>query len=333
MVKNYLIISLRNILRNKLFTFINIFGLSIGIATSILIYLYVIHELSYDKNQPKYERIYRIVSNTPHENKVESEAITPNPFIPALRNEMTQLEAMTRIIYLEEGVAMVNNQKYKMNNLMYIEPQFFDLFSVEWLVGSPSVFQGPDVAVLSESTAKKLFGSIDVLNKPLNINGKNSFTVRGVIKDNELTNIPFNILLAYEGYSKLDMPFSIDDWGVKISGFQSFVTLRDRSELGNVEKLINEISNKNTPDKSSKSVYSLQPLAKIRTDVVYGNSNLNGYTNPIYLISSAMVGFFILFLGCVNYINLTLSMLIKRNKEIGIRKVNGAVSKNINESE
>ncbi len=116
MLKNYLIISFRNILRNKFFTFINIFGLSVGIATSILIYLYIIHELSYDKEQPKYEKIFRIVSDTHHENRIESEAITPNPMIPALQNEMTTPESMTRIICWDNGVFSVDNQKYKLDS-------------------------------------------------------------------------------------------------------------------------------------------------------------------------------------------------------------------------
>lgn len=329
MLKNYLFISLRNILRNKFFTFINIFGLSIGIATSILIYLYVIHELSYDKGQPKYERIYRIVVDNAHENRVEREALTPNPLIPALRNEMTIPEGMTRFIFWEEGVMSVDNQKFKLENLLFVEPQFFDVFSVDWLVGSPSVFKDPDVAVITESAAKKLFGTADVINRSLKLNGKSTFTIRGLIKDSHLTNIPYTILISYEGYPKLEMPFAVDSWGTTISGFQSFMVLKGVKDREEVEKQINKIVRKSTTERDSSNLFSLQPLSKVRTDVAYGHSNLNGYTNPTYLIISAIVGFFVLLLGCINYINLTLSILMKRHKEIGIRKVNGAFSQHI----
>lgn len=329
MLKNYLIISLRNILRNKFFTFINVFGLSVGIATSILIYLYIIHELSYDKNQPKYEQIYRVVCDSKHENKSESEAITPNPLIPALRNEMTQAEAMTRIIYWENGVFSYDNQKFKLDNLLFIEPQFFDVFSVEWIVGSPAAFKDPGTAVLTESAAKKLFGSVDVINKPIKLNGKSALTIKGLIKDNQLTNIPFTVLISYESYPKLEMPFAIDSWGTTISGFQSFMVLKSNNDIGEVQKQIKRIIKKSTTERDSTDVFSLQPLSKVRTDVKYGKSNLNGFTNPTYLIVSAIVGFFVLLLGCINYINLSLTILMKRHKEIGIRKVNGALSKNI----
>ena len=329
MIKSYLIISLRNILRNKFFTFINLFGLSVGIATSILIYLYIIHELSYDKEQPKYERIYRIVSDTYHENRIVSEGIMPNPLIPALRGAMTQSESMARIIFSETGSLSFDNQKYKLSNIVFVEPQFFDVFSLEWVVGSPDALKAPDAAVLTESTARRLFGSTNPFNKPIKYNGKSNFTVKGVVKDCGLTNIPFNIMFSYEGYPKFEMPFEIDSWGTTISGFQSYLLLRDTKDLKDAEKLINEIVSKNTTEKVSKIVYKLQPLAQIRTNTLYGNSNLNGFTNPVYLFISAIVGLFVLLLGCINYINLTLSILIKRHREIGVRKVNGAVSRNI----
>ena len=329
MIKNYLIIGIRNVLRNKFFTFINVFGISVGIATSILIYLYIVHELSYDKEQPKYDRIYRVVSVRIHENRVEYEAITPNPFIPALRNVMTQPEGMTRTIFWENGVFSFENKKFKLDNLLFIEPQFFDVFNVSWLIGSPSVFKDPDVVVLTESAAKKIFGSIDVINKPLKLNGKSNLTVKGLIKDSEMTNIPYSILISYEAYPKLEMPFSVDNWGTTISGFQSFMALKDVKDRSEVEKEITRIVRKSTTERDTTDVFYLQPLSKIRTDVSYGRSNLNGFTDPIYLLISAIVGFFVLLLGCINYINLSLSILMKRHKEIGIRKVNGAYSHNI----
>lgn len=287
------------------------------------------HELSYDKEQPKYERIYRVVSDNTHENKVEHEAITPNPLIPALRNEMTIPEGMTRIIFWENGVFSFDNKKFKLDNLLFIEPQFFDVFSVEWLVGSPSVFKDPNVAVITESAARKLFGTLDVISKPIKLNGKSALTVVGLIKDNKLTNIPYTILISYESYPKFEMPFAVDSWNTKISGFQSFMVLKDINDCSDVEKQIVRIVNKSTSDRDSSNVFGLQPLSKVRTDITYGRSNLNGFTDPTYLVISAIVGFFVLLLGCINYINLSLSILIKRHKEIGIRKVNGALSTNI----
>jgi putative ABC transport system permease protein len=329
MIKNYLLIGIRNILRNKFFTFINIFGLSVGIATSILIYLYVIHELSYDKEQPKYSRIFRVVCVRTNENRIEYEAITPNPLIPALRNVMTQPEGMTRTIFWENGVFSFDNKKYKLDNLLFVEPQFFDVFKVDWLIGSPSVFKDPDVVVLTESAAKKIFGTTDVINKSIKLNGKSSLTVRGLVKDSQLTNIPYSILVSYEAYPKLEMPFPIDSWGTTISGFQSYMVLKDIKDRSDVEKQITSTVKKNATERDSTDVFLLQPLSAIRTDVTYGGSNLNGFTDPIYLLISSIVGFFVLLLGCINYINLSLSILMRRHKEIGIRKVNGAFSENI----
>jgi len=150
-----------------------------------------------------------------------------------------------------------------------------------------------------------------------------------VVKDNKLTNLPYTILLSYEGYPKFEMPFSMDSWGTTISGFQSFMTIKDSKDIAVVETQINKIVRKSSNDIDSSKIFHLQPLSNIRTNEIYGKSNLNGFTNPTYLIISAIIGLFVLLLGCINYINLTLSILIKRHKEIGIRKVNGAFSQDI----
>lgn len=329
MIKNYFISSVRNIVRNKFFTLINVVGLSVGIATSILIFLYIKYETSYDKDELRYNQIYRVVSDTQHENRLESEAITPNPLVPALRLELTLPEAMTRTIFWEEVVLSFDNKKFRFKNTLFVEPQFFNVFNVDWLVGSPEVFNAPDVAVFTESAAYKLFGTIDVVNKQVKLNGKTNFTIKGIVKDNRLTNLPYSILFSYEGYPKLNMPFNIDSWGTTISGFQTFMVLKSQNDKVEVENQINEVVRKNAPERDSKKNYCLQPLADVHTNAKYGHSNVNGYTNPTYLLIAVIVGFFVLVLGCINYVNLSLSILIRRYKEIGVRKVNGAYTKDI----
>ncbi len=332
MIKNYLIIAFRNFRRNKFFTLINIFGLSIGITTSILIYLYIIHELSYDKDQVRFKQIYRVVSDATHSNTSEHKAITPYPLAPVVRNEMTGYESVTRIIHTEDNVFSVDNQKFKIKNLLYVEKEFFDIFNLVWLSGSPSVFSDPDVVVLTETMAKKMFGSLDVVGKQVKLSGKFNFTVKGIVKDHvDITNIPFDILLSFKGYPKLEMAFNVESWNTSVSGFQTFFALKENSDLINLEKQLNDIVVKNAPvsDSKVKDHYHFQPLSDVRTNSIYGDSNLNGYTNFSYLIIAAIIGFFVLMLGCINYINLSLTILIKRRKEIGVRKVSGAVNKNV----
>ena len=327
MLKNYLIISFRNIIRNRFFTFINIFGLSVGIASTLLIYLYIIHELNYDKYHKNSKLTYRVVFTTSEGEKASYSCL---PLVPALRNNLAIPKTITGLILKKNELLATNTNKFNVENIIYVEPQYFEVFDVDWVVGSQDVFNAPDAAVLTESYAKKLFGSLDIYGKTISLKGKQNFIVKGIVRDNQgLTNFPYNILLSYNGYPKSDAAFNYDSWDVSSGAFQTFVVLKSKADKVAVEQQITEIYKKNRPDDKSERKYFLQPITEIRTNADYGLSNFNGYTNVKYFIIASIVGVFIILLGCINYINLALSLFMKRRKEVGVRKVCGADNKSV----
>ncbi|KAF5085701.1 MacB-like periplasmic core domain protein [anaerobic digester metagenome] len=330
MLKNYLITALRNINRNKVFSIINAIGLSVGIATAIIIYLYISHETNFDKHQTNYDKIYRIVVDTERKHGSEYEAKIPYPMVPALRNELTNALQVSRLIYWETTVVAYEDNKLTPNHTIYTEPELFSIFDFEWIVGSSEVIKAPDAAILSQSFAKKLFGNTDPINKLIKVGADKQFTVKAIVADpKEQTNIPYEIILPIESFSMLDMPFDINSWGTKSSGFFAYMLLPNSQVVADVEKQMNEIERKHNPDDESGAVYKLQPLSEIRTTAKYGSDNLNGYTDSTTLLIAAIVGLFVLILACINYINLSMSILLKRRKEIGVRKVNGASNKQL----
>lgn len=330
MLKNYLITALRNINRNKVFSIINAIGLSVGIATAIVIYLYITHEVNFDKHQTNYNNIYRIVVDTYRKNGTEHEAKVPYPMVPALRNELINTSEMTRLIYWETTVISYETNKITPEHTIYAEPELFKIFDFEWIVGSPNVIKAPDAAIISKSFATKLFGNSDPIDKLIQVGTGKFFTIKAIVADPKAqTNLPYEIILPIESFSMLEMPFDINSWGTKSSGFFAYILLPNKDLKEVVEKQMNEIVVKHHPERESKTVFALQPLSEIRTSAKYGIDNLNGFTNSTTLVIAAVVGLFVLLLACINYINLSMSILLKRRKEIGVRKVNGASNRQL----
>src|SRR5690349_14332292 len=178
MLKNYLKVALRNLWKNKAFSAINIIGLASGLAVCLLIVLYVVDELSYDKYNKNADRIYRLDADIYFNNTSAIFAVAPDPLAPALVRDYPEIEQMTRVNY--QGDILVK----KDNNAAFADSTFFKVFTVPMIAGNPNTaLDEPNSIVIDETTAKKYFNSTNVVGKTLYVDNKTNCKITGVIKD------------------------------------------------------------------------------------------------------------------------------------------------------
>ncbi|RYF86065.1 MAG: ABC transporter permease, partial [Chitinophagaceae bacterium] len=336
MIKNYLRVGWRNLVKNKTFTLINILGLATGLGCFILIALYVADELSFDKFHAKSDRIYRVNSDIRFGGTDLKLAVSSDPMGATLKKDFPQVEQYTRI-YNSNGSKLVkkNTEFINEDDVTHVDSTFFDVFSFESISGNlKTALNEPNTVVLTESTARKYFGSANAVGKTVetNENGSTLYKVTAVIRD-----MPRN------SHFHFDFLFSMDNvdysWGNYLShNFQTYIVLakgtNPRSFNKNFDALINtyilpqakSFMQINTMDEFRKAgnnlQYSLMPLTDIhlhsdRTPEL----SVNGNIQYVYIFSA--VAFFILLLACVNFMNLSTARSANRAKEVGIRKVLG----------
>lgn len=326
MFKNYFISAIRNIRRFKLFTFLNVFGLAGGIACSVLIMLWVQDEYSYDKFNKHAESIYRLVVKI----DATDAAVTPVPMPDAFK-QLPAIKNYARLSTLE-AVVSVGIQKINEKGLYYADPSFLKLFNYPLLQGdAQSVLARPDAAVLTVSTAKKYFGTTNVIGKILHIGDDihgNSYQVTGLMKDvPHNSHLQFNILLPFTAFEH-SSNYSYDNgraWGsfdvyTYIQTSESFNATQ--ASLNALAKKIADIRYANDPDHTRADI-SLQPLTDIHLKSHY-LLDVDGQGNVLYVRIFSIVAAFILLIACINFMNLSTAIARQRAKEVGLRKTIGA---------
>ncbi|MCP4725398.1 MAG: FtsX-like permease family protein [bacterium] len=324
MYKNYLKIAFRNLNSNKGYSFINIFGLAVGMTCFILLGLYVKYELSIDDFHENADRIYRIGHHMPgwnYRGSVEF-AMTSGALAPAMREEFPEVEYSTRIGTNRSPVSYEN--KHFQQEGIYTDEFFLRMFSFKLLQGDrETALIEPFSIVVTEELSEKLFGSDDPVGKVIVLNNKYDFKVTGVIE-----NPPHNSYMKFDYLYSFATRYSIADWGIDRWGtinYFTYVSLIDQSSPEEFErKLVGLVEKYHQYDsEENKDGYYLQPLRDI-----YLKSHLNFEMNTnsdmkyIYMFSS--IALIVLFIACINYMNLATARSAKRSKEIGIRKTVGA---------
>lgn len=191
MIRNYIKVAVRNLLRQKGFSFINIFGLALGITCTALIGMWVSDELGYDRFHNDYDRIYRVTATLP-ELKVHA-AVSSAPLALAIKNEIPEVEEAVRITSLNRDLIQVGDLKFEEKGLIYADSNFFRVFTFPFIKGDgESALQNPEGIVITEEMALKYFGSTDVLERTIRKNNNEDFTVTGVI-----ANVPHNSHLQF----------------------------------------------------------------------------------------------------------------------------------------
>lgn len=319
MFQNYMKVTLRALKKHKAFSFINIAGLSIGMACVIILMLWIQFEMSFDTSHKKAERIFRVASETYARTPPAKMVVTPPPMSPALLQEFPEIEAATRISRGGGDKLFSYKDKHFIESFFAIDPSFFKIFTFEFLKGDAnSAFNDPYSLVLSEDKAQKFFGDHDPIGNIIQFDQKTEFTVTGVIR-----NIPSNshlqrdIFIPFETWGKLyEEP--LEHW--KYWSFYTYILLRPDTNIQQLEgKFTAFTENHGIPD----AHLFLQPLTSIHLHSHFqGEISPNTHVSTLLLFGSIAV--LILLIACINYMNLTTARSSARLKEVGTRKVVGA---------
>ena len=326
MFKNYFKIAVRNLMRHKGFSFINIAGLAIGMAACILVSLFVVDELSYDRYNKDAGQIYRVVKDFVNDDGSKlPDATTPPAIAAAIQREIPEIEHVARLypgwgnkFYVRNG-----EKKFIEENIYRADSSVFDVFSFSFVKGdAKTALQAPNAIILTETAAKKYFGHENPIGKTLDIDFWDPSVVTAVIKDvPENSHFKFDLLAPLRFKDRTGQPVNINTiWGWY--NYYTYMKLKPGADENVVDKKIRKVFKKNQHE--NKNYFYSQPLTSIHLQ-----SNLKWELRPnsdrIYVYIFGVVALFILLIACINYINLTTARSALRAKEIGIRKVSGAV--------
>ncbi|MBC8987922.1 ABC transporter permease [Pedobacter sp. N36a] len=327
MFKLNLKIALRNLWKYKGYTAINVIGLSIGLASCILIFLFLRFQTSFDANYDKQDRIYRVVSSWTYPDGDFYSNGVPVPLAPAMRNDFAQLEQVAAVrsrngVVLIKAAPGVTEVKRK-EQLFYVEPQFFDIFNIEWLSGKPAqALSGPGMMALSEKTAIKYFGSWqNAIGKTLNFSQKTDFKITGVYKDMpQNSDFPFKMIASYASFAGKDAKA----WGQVTNRSECFVLVKPGVTAADLDAPLKKFVAKYYTDPGpGKENHIFQPIAEVHHDTRFSNFSYNTISYQ-ELTGLGVIGLFLLITACINFINLATAQAISRSKEVGVRKVMGS---------
>ncbi|WP_026463763.1 ABC transporter permease [Adhaeribacter aquaticus] len=320
MLLNYFKIAFRNLTRQRGYSFLNIAGLSLGLATSLLILLWVIDELRYDGFHKQIDKLYVVLHNLNFSNnEVRTGPDTQGLLAPALKETFPEITDATRVSFAQERILKVGNKSFKEQG-HFADPNFFRLFSFPLVAGnSQTVLQNISSIVISQSLARRHFGNEQqALGNVIQVDGTDKFTVSGVFKD-----VPENSSLQFDYVLPFEVLFQhnhwLSDWGA--SSIQTFVLLQETAEAEVVDKKIkNFIQSKFN---GSISTLMLQPLKQFYLYDKFENGRPTG-GRIVYVRLFSVVAAFILLIACINFMNLATARASQRAKEVGVRKVIGA---------
>jgi len=338
-------IALRALLKNKIFSGINILGLSIGISASLVIYLLANYHFSFDKFEKDGDRLYRVVSNFSFSGELYRNSGIPDPMPAAVTREFTGLDAVipfrTWDGSVKVSVPVAGKQDpsvfKKQQNFVFADSNYFNMVGYEWLAGSlNSSLNKPYDIVLCESYSKTYFPSLkpaELIGKEIILNDSVHATITGIIKDiSKNTDFNFQAFVSYITLEKTSLqPLNWTSWQSTMGSQQLYIKLSKGTSVANVEKQLTRLydaHNKKEPGDNSKTWHTLQPLSDIHFNEDYGVYNTAIAHKPT-LYGLLAIAAFLLILGCINFINLTTAHASQRAREIGIRKTMGSSRKQL----
>ncbi len=330
MIRNYLKLAIRNLVRRKGYTLINIGGLALGISVCLIIFIVIQFELSFDDHHNKKDRIYRVLTEYHHPNtEVFYSSASAYALPEGIKNSIPQIEKVAAI-YAENNtqIAILNKngelaKQFKEKEGVFIsEPSLFDIFDFKWLVGAPSTLKELNTVVLSKEIAEKYFGSWeDAMGGTIKWNNKEILKVTGVLAEIPgNTDLQIKLLISYgTGYTSQFL--NSDNWDGTDSSFGCFVLLPNTVSVSSINNQLKALSAQNKVT-DNEDTHILQSLGQIHFDTESGNFSGKSIS-PKMINVLWIVGGFILLIACVNFINLSTAQTVDRSKEIGIRKVLG----------
>jgi len=347
MFRNYLLTALRNFKRNKLFSFINILGLAIGITSALVIFMIAWYEFSFDSFQKDKDRIYRVVVHAKFNGSEGYSTGLPAPLATALHDEITGIEATVPVMHFQgDSRALVNVDRQRKDPLIikhqegiiFTNKDYFSLLGFRWLAGSPQSMQSPFNVILTKSRASQYFSGrpfSDIIGSTITYNKDISVKVAGIVEDlNENTIFSSSEFISYSTISKtrLQDNFMMNVWNDWMAYSQLYIKLAPGNTISRTEDALkgllakyNKDANK---DAANTMAFKLQPLNDIHFNQKFqAIGQRTGHKPTLYGLLA--IGGFLLLLGCINFINLTTAQSSKRSKEIGIRKTMGGIRKQL----
>jgi putative ABC transport system permease protein len=340
MLKNYFLVALRNFWRNKAFSAINILGLAIGISASLIIFLLVHYDFTFDKFEKDGDRIYRVVATGSYNGDSYHNNCVAEPVGPAIQKDLTGIEVVAPFHTADDIRVTVpypdaNRPKVfkKQKDAVYADKRYFDLIKYTWLAGSPSVsLQQPYQVVLTEKNARLYYPGLnyaDILGKPVLFDDTIQATITGVVKDiAENTDFYFNTFISNSTLETSRLkPYGFGKWDNVNSSDQIFVRLVPGNTTARTATQLRRLWTKyNPPKPEDRGTYALglQPLSDLHFNTDYGVFDESRQAHKPTLYGLLTVAAFLLLLACINFINLTTAQASQRAKEIGIRKTLGS---------
>lgn len=340
MLKNYIIVALRNLWKSKGFSAINIAGLAVGLATCLLILFFVLDELGYDRYNAKADRIYRVDADLRFGGNHFVLAVDPDPMGPTMKKDYPQVEQYLRFrTYNNSFLVRKNNQNIQEDHVIFADSTLFDVFTLPMIQGDPrTALAGPGDVVITETMARKYFNTDQAVGRILTVNDSIPYKVTGVIKD-----IPTQSHFHFDFFvSMASNPESRQNMWVS-NNFNTYIVLKPGSDPKKLEAQFDDLINRYMLPQASQLLgvtmegfrkqgnfarYMLTPLTDIH---LRSNKTAelgpNGDIEYVYIFSAAAL--FILLIACVNFMNLSTARSSGRAKEVGVRKALGSLKSNL----
>ncbi|MCI0695558.1 ABC transporter permease [candidate division KSB1 bacterium] len=326
MLKNYLKIALRNLLRHKGYSFINVAGLAVGITCCLLILLFVQDELSYDRYHEKADRIYRLVVENEAEGRVFQNALSSAPMVPALLRDYPEIESAARFYPVDASVMVSYGEKrFYEERFFYADAVAFEIFTFPFIKGDPqTALKEPNTVVLTEEMAHKFFGEEDPLGKIIKVDLQRDYLVTGVMQNiPNNSHLQFDFLASFQSLESI-LGEALQSW--TYNPFFSYLVLPRDYSHHELDQKIASLFEKNIAELLQSLGWRLQPYLQPLTDIhlhPLGNElSAQGDIRYVYIFSA--IALFILLIACINFMNLATARSEMRSREVGMRKILGS---------
>lgn len=323
MLRNYFLVTLRNLLKTRIYSFINISGLAIGITSFMLILFWVNDELAYDKFIPKHKKLYQLLINADYNNRINTWRSVPLPSYEAMKTAHHQIATAAVTDWGGERL-IVYGEKRQIRESYWVSKEFLTMFELDYIQGDPTVaFNDPKSILITESLGEELFDGEDPMGKVVRVSDESDLTVTAIVKDPENFSFEFDYLLPWKEREIVNewVVDNQDNWGN--NSFQVFVELKDSQYKDEVEASIKNMLTEKDPSDTYTREFMLYPMERWRLYFDFEDGKeAGGRIEYVQLFS--IIGIAILLIACINFMNLATARSEKRAKEVGIRKSIGS---------
>ncbi|HTB25997.1 MAG TPA: ABC transporter permease [Puia sp.] len=339
MIKTYIKTAWRFLLKNKTFSFINVFGLAVGTLCCLYILVYVKDQYSYDKHHKDVSRIYRVDRKLKTPDGIFTLANSGGFICPAMKRDFPEVEQFTRVvpfIGIDKHLLRYKDHSVYETNPYYVDSTFFEVFSYHFVEGNKSSLMKPYSVVLLKPTADKLFGLTDPVGKTITIDntrGTTDYTVTGVVDESlGKSHLHINIFVTMNSGDNGEYTMHNQSW-TNNNYISSYIKVRPNTHIASLENkfpaFVNKYAGKELKEAGIAINMYLQPVSSIHTTPAMENPGIGKPVSPIFLAILSIIAALIQIIACINFMNLSTARASKRAKEVGVRKVIGAGKKDL----